>query len=794
MGRPRTAAADKARADDSKANKSRKGASKQSASVSASASFPPTPSTDLTTLLSSLTSLLSSPAAFLSPSPALRASLLSHLESLYAQQLSTSAASKLLPPSALLSILPSLLTTGFTVDQIFEQWHILQRPLTERVKHTVRDVLRHSALVRDEQKGAEEEAEEGDEQMVDEDDVDGEEEMDGEEDEDDVLGDEEAEMEARLDAIQHSEREEHKDEEDGEEDDTNADVEEEGEEDDEEDEEEEQQPEMKRDKLPVNNQRSKRSAAPSTATALPTSEDAFFSLDQMERFADHYEDVDNRAETNDEDQHAADSDDAEGGEWDDEVDLDADVGEVDLGGGERYDDFFDAPTEEELKGQSISDMHRQEDEEDEDGTLGGRRVEDEDELEAEGGEAGLEVDGDDDGVPAAAEGDEFGGFFARLASHRRAQDKKSSQQQPHPQAAAQPPSASDSTKPAAVLSHFAQQQQSLSSTLQQLEQQLITPKPWYHRGEVSAMERPSDSLLTTDLQIESNVKQREVMTRAINESIEEIVRRRVSEGRYDDPVKRTAVKAKPYKVKEGTEVSSEKSTLGLSQLYEEQYMEQKAREDAVVNGATATAADGTTKPHKSKQQLERDKQVSEIRTLFASLVADLSALSQYSYVPSERSEVRIVRDKDESDVLAAEEVGIDFESGVREGRSVNEVMRGKRSGEMVGEGERQQVERKRRRRQMKERGQKRKRVQAVEDSHKQLAAGVNGIGTRKVLSQDELKKALNAANVKKGTVTGGATAGGRSNGGLNKSGKFFSQLQQNVAAVEADARREGMLK
>jgi len=726
----------------------------------------------------------------------LRTSLLSQLESLYAQQLSTSATTKLLPPSALLSILPSLLTTGFTVDQIFEQWQMLQRPLTERVRHAVGDVLKHSAAVREEQKegaenGEEEEADEGDEEGLEDEDVDGEQEMEEEEEElaEDELGDEDAEMEARLDAMQRNGKEEQ---------DHDA-VEDKhamnghGEEKDVDEEEGEAEPELQQNKRPVKNQRSKRSTAPSTDPAQPVSEDAFFSLNQMDRFADHYEDIDNRV---DDEPPTAEADNAEGGEWDDEVDLDADVGEVDLGGGERYDDFFDAPTEEELKGQSISDMHRQEDEEHEDedkgGTQGRRRVDDDDDEGEDGAEGEMEVDGDDGGAQTALEGDEFGGFFARLASHRRAQDKKQSLQQPSP-TTPQPPS--DSTTPPAALSQFAQQQQSLSSTLQQLEQQLITPKPWFHRGEVSATDRPSDSLLTTDLQVESNVKQREVMTRAVNESIEEIVRRRVSEGRYDDPVKRTSVKAKPYKVKEGAEVSSEKSTLGLGQLYEEQYMEQKAREDAAANGATATAADGSAKQQpKSKQQQERDKQVAEIRTLFASLVADLSALSQYSYVPSERSEVRIVRDKDESDVLAAEEVGIDFESGVREGRSVTEVMRGKRSGEMVGEGEKQQVERKRRRRQMKERGQKRKRVQEVEDKNKQLAAGVNGIGTRKVLSQDELKKALNASNVKKGTVAGGAASAGGKIGGQNKSGKFFSELQQKVAAVEADARREGMFK
>ena len=790
MGRPRTARAAKPKADASAAAWNGKGGTHHSSLAASSPSASPA---DLTILLSSLLPLLSSPTAFLSPSPGLRSSLLSQLQSLYGQQLSVSAATRLLPASALLSILPSLLTAGFTVDQIYEQWQLLQRPLTAHIKHAVAHILKQAAQRTDEHNDGrnedeiEDEAVEGEQEEggLDDGSMDAEEEeQEAGENEDeaaeaeDSIDDDDAEMEARLDAMQQNGEE---DDDDEEEDDENDD------EHDGEGEEQEQQDEesLQQSKPPSTNKRVKRTIPPSTA-ARQVGEDAFFSLDQMERFADHYEDIDTQP-NDDDDQHPQSANDRDDGdeEWDDEVDLDADVGEVDLSTGERYDDFFDAPTEAELRGQSISDMHRQEDDEDGEGAGMGPGEEDE---EGEGAEEGaLEMD-DEDGEAGVVEGDEFGGFFARLASHRRAQQKKA--EQPLSASSAQSSADSSSTVAAAVpLSQFAQQQQALSSTLQQLEQQLITAKPWFHRGEVSAMERPTDSLLTTDLQVDSNVKQREVMTRAVNESIEELIRRRVSEGRYDDPVKRTSVKAKPFKVKESTDVSSEKSAMGLAQLYEQQYVEEKAREDA------AAAADGTAaKQHKSKQQQERDKQVGEIRTLFASLVADLSALSQYSYVPAERSEVRIVRDKDERDVLAAEEIGIDFESGVREARSVSEVMRGKRAGEMVGEAERQQVERKRRRRQNKERGKKRKRDQAVDERHKQLSAGLNSIGTRKVLSQDELKKAVGAANVKKGTVSGATAGGGGTRGGFSKSGKFFSQLQQNVAAVEADARREGLLK
>ena len=587
------------------------------------------PEADFTALVSALTPLLSSPAAFLSPSPALRSSLLSQLQSLYAAQLSTSAVGQLLPASALLSILPTLSTTGFTVDQVYEQWQLLQRPLTAHIKHAVSDIVQHHKLLWDEQAAegrAEVEAE--DENGMDDDNIEGEGKGEGEDDDEDDgaeaeenLDEAEAEMEARLDAIQRH----------GEEEDEEEEGEEEGDEDEQLDDEEEhkeaehtngeeddsQRGEQKSAKQqPVAaNKRAKRTG-PSTSATREVGEDAFFSLDQMESFADHYEDINNtQPAATDDDTDIADADADHGGvEWDDEVDLDADVGEVDLGGGEHYDDFFDPPTAEELKGQSISDMHRQEDEDDGVVAVKGARGSGEAEEAEEAEQGELEMDGDGEGV-AAVEGDEFGGFFARLASHHRAQHKKA--QQHNPATSAQPSADSTTTAPAAPLSQFAQQQKALSSTLQQLEQQLITPKPWFHRGEVSAMERPTDSLLTADLQVESNVKQREVMTRAINESIEEIIRRRVSEGRFDDPVKRTANKAKPYRVKESAEVSSEKSTLGLSELYEKEYMEQKEREDAT---ADASAANGTTKQHKSKQQQERDKQVTEIRTLFASLV------------------------------------------------------------------------------------------------------------------------------------------------------------------------------
>src|SRR6185437_14381506 len=122
--------------------------------------------------------------------------------------------------------------------------------------------------------------------------------------------------------------------------------------------------------------------------------------------------------------------------------------------------------------------------------------------------------------------DEFGGYFARLAAHQR---KINSQ----PALPAPSPSASTSTP--TPLSSFQRQQAALSSTISSIESQLMNPKPWYHRGEISAAQRPSDSLLDAAVEVEYATKAREVMTREVNEQIEDIIRRRVSESRYDDP-------------------------------------------------------------------------------------------------------------------------------------------------------------------------------------------------------------------------------------------------------------------
>ena len=718
-----------------------------------SSSIVPPPRTTLSSLVSSLSPLLSSPAAFLAPSKALQQSLLSHTKRLY--DATYASTSRSLPPAALLSALPALLLEPFTVEQVYEQLQLLHRPLLVKLSHDIAQLERasgHPATA-----GAPEH-EEQKEIAVEDDEKDA-----GETDE---LDDDDAEMEARLDALA---------------DDDDDDDEDQGEEDDEEEEDGDEdgvaldgeEGEGQADDAPPPRPTVRKAASQPRAV----SEDAFFSLDAMERFADHFEHAQpktptpakrlqrRRRDEDDEDEDAEDEEDGKDREEDEEegeddefggeVDLDADVGDVQMEKGERYDDFFDPPTAEDLQGQSLSAMHDQED--DEDGGDGGA----DDDGEGEQGE------GEEDGERAQAE-DEFGGHFARLASHQRRIN-------------AQPAAPPAATSTAGPQSSFQRQQAALAPTIASIEAQLINPRPWYHRGEVTAAQRPSDSLLTQDLQVDYATKEKEVMTREVNERIEDLIRRRVAVSQYDDPVRATAPK-KAYKVRDDVDVSAERSTKSLSTLYEEEYLAAKAAEDS-AEGKEAK---------RSKKEQARDVQVQEVRALAASLFASLAALSNYHYVPAERTEMRVVRAAGEADLLMREEVGIDFEQGGGvEARAAREVERARKEREMVGEAEKDSAERQRRRRRAKGAGKKRKRAEAAEEKANPSSTKTNRVGGRAAISRKEVDGATRARNVKEGVAEGGRQGGK----GVHyaKSADFFQQLQKHVQHSEADARKEGML-
>lgn len=102
-----------------------------------------------------------------------------------------------------------------------------------------------------------------------------------------------------------------------------------------------------------------------------------------------------------------------------------------------------------------------------------------------------------------------------------------------------------------------------------IEKELVREKPWQLKGEIGAHARPVNSLLFEDVQFEQRVKAPEI-TEQTDQSLEDIIKQRIKDKRFDDPVRKTKPLVAPSS--RNVEVSSEKSKIGLAQLYEQELL------------------------------------------------------------------------------------------------------------------------------------------------------------------------------------------------------------------------------
>lgn len=101
-----------------------------------------------------------------------------------------------------------------------------------------------------------------------------------------------------------------------------------------------------------------------------------------------------------------------------------------------------------------------------------------------------------------------------------------------------------------------------------IEEELLGQKPWQLRGEITAHSRPVNSLLFEDVNFEQHVKAPKI-TPETTESLEALIKQRIKDNNFDDPIR----KVKPAlaaAVTRQVEVSTEKSKIGLAQIYEQE--------------------------------------------------------------------------------------------------------------------------------------------------------------------------------------------------------------------------------
>ena len=110
----------------------------------------------------------------------------------------------------------------------------------------------------------------------------------------------------------------------------------------------------------------------------------------------------------------------------------------------------------------------------------------------------------------------------------------------------------------------------MSDRIQKLEEDALGGREWYMRGEVSGSHRPMNSALEVDLDFETTMKPPPQPTEETTQTLEDLIRQRIADHQFDDVV--PILPAKDEKKKTVVELDDVKSTQGLGQIYEDEYL------------------------------------------------------------------------------------------------------------------------------------------------------------------------------------------------------------------------------
>lgn len=102
-------------------------------------------------------------------------------------------------------------------------------------------------------------------------------------------------------------------------------------------------------------------------------------------------------------------------------------------------------------------------------------------------------------------------------------------------------------------------------------------RPWELRGEVTAKDRPENSLLEAVVDVERASRPAVMMTAEKSASIEDMIKKRIAEEKWDDVVPADlgddeVMMNRKGRGEELPEVSQEKAKEGLAEVYEKEYM------------------------------------------------------------------------------------------------------------------------------------------------------------------------------------------------------------------------------
>ena len=149
-------------------------------------------------------------------------------------------------------------------------------------------------------------------------------------------------------------------------------------------------------------------------------------------------------------------------------------------------------------------------------------------------------------------------------------------------------------------------------------------KMWQMKGEITATDRPENSLLQEHLDYDTVSKQAPVITEQVSKRLEDIIKQRIKDQAYDDVERKIKPVENPYEYKKKLILDQEKSKLSLAEVYEQEYLKQKTALEQSARKPGMLDDDGNE---------ESPKEVAAIRKSMSILFSKLDSLTHFHFTP-----------------------------------------------------------------------------------------------------------------------------------------------------------------
>ena len=173
----------------------------------------------------------------------------------------------------------------------------------------------------------------------------------------------------------------------------------------------------------------------------------------------------------------------------------------------------------------------------------------------------------------------------------------------------------------------------LKKKIQKMEQEALSQvggiskddrKIWQMKGEITAADRPENSLLQEHLDYDTVSKQAPIITEQVSKRLEDIIVQRVKDQAYDNVERKVKPVENPYEYKKKLILDQEKSKLSLSEVYEQEYLKQKSSLEDAAKKPGMLDEDGNE---------QTPKEVESIRKSMNVLFSKLDSLTHFHFTP-----------------------------------------------------------------------------------------------------------------------------------------------------------------